>query len=484
MEVDARTLDIAGLDADVCVIGAGPAGLTIARTLAARRSVRIVVLESGGRSSEPDAQVLCDGTAIGDPYAGPGTTRRRQVGGTATMWNTWFGHEPGGKYVPLDAVDFEARPWWPLSGWPFDKASMDPYYERAQSLCGLGPCAYQGADWASPDCSLLPLSPGPLTTDVYQFGPARLFTDTHVREIQQAHNVLLCLHATAVRLATDDAGRSVTRVDTARVSGRPLPVRANLYVLAAGGIENARLLLLAGGAGRQGLGNQSNLVGRCFMEHPRDFSGRLVPADRRLLGRCGLYDFHRAAAGVAMGRLAFTNEARRREQLPGMSVTLLLRPRAFRWWTRHRSNAVELVINIEQAPDPENRIALGIDRDRFDMPKPEIHWRWRELDRQSLARIRGIVTSEIERSGIGRVTFDPDAPPDPNAHHHMGTTRMHRDPQRGVVTEDGRVHGVANLYVAGSSVFPTSGFANPTLTIVALALRLAEHLEGRLASSG
>jgi len=484
MEVDARTLDIAGLDADVCVIGAGPAGLTIARALAARGSARIVVLESGGRGLDPEAQALSEGTTIGDPYVGPGASRRRQVGGTAAIWNTWFDGEPGSKYAPLDAIDFEARDWWPWSGWPFDKASLDPYYERARSLCGLGPCAYEGPDWASPDRPPLPLAPGSLTTSVYQFGQARLFTDVHVREIRQARNVLLCLHATAVRLATDGVGRSVTRVDAARLTGRPLPVRAHLYVLAAGGIENARMLLLTGGAGRQSLGNQSDLVGRCFMEHPRDFSGRLIPADRRLLDQCGLYAFHRAPAGVAMGRLAFTDEARRRDRLPGMSVTLLTRPRGFRWWPRRRSDAVELLINLEQAPDRENRIALGIERDRFDMPKPEVHWRWRELDRQGLARIRTILAREIERSGLGRITFDPDSALDPGAHHHMGTTRMHRDPEWGVVTEDGRVHGVANLFVAGSSIFPTGGFANPTLTVVALALRLAEHLERRLAGSG
>ena len=482
MEVDARTLDIASLDADVCVVGGGPAGLTIARTLAMCGAARIVVLESGGHGPDPDAQMLCEGTTIGDAYAGPGASRHRQAGGTAAIWNTWFGHEPGSKYVALDAIDFEAREWWPLSGWPFDKASLEPYYARARSLCGLGPYSDGGRDRTSPDRPVLALAPGLLTPDVYQFGPARLFTHAYVQELQKARNVLLCLHATAVRIATDDAGRSVTHVDAARVSGRLLRVRANLYVLAAGGIENARLLLASNGLERPSIGDQSDLVGRCFMEHPRDLACRLVPADGRVLDRCGLYAFHQGPTGIVMGRLTFTDEARRREQLPGMSVTLLPRARAFGWWPSRRHDAIELVINLEQAPDRENRIALGTDRDRFDMPKPEVHWRWRDLDRHYLTRIRTIVAGELERSGIGRlVLFDPDAAPDPNAHHHMGTTRMHHDSRRGVVTPDGRVHGVANLFVAGSSVFPTAGFANPTLTIVALAVRLAEHLSNLLA---
>ena len=482
MEVDARTLDAAVLDADVCIVGAGPAGLTLARELATRER-RIVVLESGGRNPDPAAQALSEGTTDGDAYDGPGATRHRQAGGTARSWNTWFGDEVGAKYVPLDAVDFETRAWWPLSGWPFDRAQLDPYYERAQVLCGLGRGAYRGEEWESPDRPCLGLSPGLLTTGVYQFGPGRLFTAVHLEEIRRARNVLLGLNATVVALGRDPGSRSITHVRAACVTGRTLRVRARLFVLATGGIENARLLLLAGRL--QGLDDESGLVGRCFMEHPRDASCRLVPADPRLIDRCGLYDFHRGPDGVAMGRLAFTDEARRRHELPAMSITLQPLPRELRWrpaeWLRtRRVAALGLLINLEQAPDLENRITLGAERDRFDLPRPAIHWRWRALDQRNLDRIHTMVAAELERHGLGRVEIGAGAPPDPNAHHHMGTTRMHRDPRRGVVDEHARVHGIANLFVAGSSVFPTSGFANPTLTIVALALRLADHLARQL----
>src|SRR5262245_33752827 len=260
MEVDVRTLDAASLEADVCIVGAGPAGLTIARSLSMRGDVKIIVLESGGRGPDPEAQALNDGTTIGDPYAGPAVSRHRQAGGTAAIWNTWFGPEAGGKYVALDAVDFEAREWWPLSGWPFDRASLDPYYERARSLCGLTPSGEAGLDAPGSDRPLLARDSGLLTSGLYEFGPARLFTDTYVRELQHSRNVMLCLYATAVGLATDAEARSVTHVTAARVTGRPLRVRAHLYVLAAGGIENARLLLLSSGAGRPALGNQSDLV--------------------------------------------------------------------------------------------------------------------------------------------------------------------------------------------------------------------------------
>jgi choline dehydrogenase-like flavoprotein len=502
MEVDARTLGVPGLDADVCIVGAGPAGLTLARELATRDR-RIVLLESGGRNPDAAAQALGDGTTTGDAYAGPALTRHRQAGGTARIWNTPFGDEMGAKYAPLDAVDFEARPWWPLSGWPFARAQLDPYYERAHALCGLGRFAYRGEDWESPERPCLGLPAGPLTTGVYHFGPDRVFTELHLEEIRRARNVLLCLNATSVELERDPGARSITHVRAACTTGRTLRVRARVFVLAAGGIENARLLLLANHL--HGLGDESGLVGRCFMEHPRDVACRLVPADPGLFARCGLYDMHRGTGGIVMGRLTFTDAARRRQELPAMSITLQPLARGLRWppaealrtrmrgarqaergrWflgpgTGRRFAAFELLVNVEQAPDPENRVTLGDDRDRFGLPTAAIHWRWRAHDQTNLARIHAVVAGELERHGLGRVEVGAGAPPDPNAHHHMGTTRMHRDPRRGVLDEHARVHGVSNLFVVGSSAFPTSGFANPTLTIVALALRLAEHLDEQL----
>jgi choline dehydrogenase-like flavoprotein len=246
------------------------------------------------------------------------------------------------------------------------------------------------------------------------------------------------------------------------------------------------------------------MLGRCFMEHPRDVSARLVPADPRLFERCGLYDLHRAAAGVVMGRLTFTEGARRAQQLPAVSITLLPLPRPFGWapaealrtrllgprrrdgigWAQlpptRRFSAFELLINLEQAPDPDNRITLGASRDRFELPRAAVHWRWRERDERERARVHAIVAEECARHGLGRVEVTAGLAPDPNAHHHLGTTRMHAEPRKGVVDAHGRVHDLTNLFVAGSSLFPTGGFANPTLTLVALALRLAEHLDAQL----
>ena len=505
MELDARTLDVPALEADVCIVGAGPAGLTLAGALAARGR-RVVLLESGGRTAEPAIQALSEGTTSGDAYEGPGPTRHRQAGGTVAIWNTGFEEVTGAKYVPLAPVDLEARDWWPLSGWPLEPGELARYYARAQSVCGLGSGTYRGEDWADADRPCLPLAPGPLVTGVYQFGSDRAFSGSALDAIRRAANVVLCLHATMVGLELDGARRALVRVRVASLNGRRLFVHARHFVLAGGGIENARLLLLAGAAHH--LPEPSGWLGRCFMEHPRDVSCRLLPSDPNLFDRCGFYDMHRAPGGIVAGHLMLADAARRDQRLPAMSITLQPTPRELawapaervrtrlrgprermraNWWagprTSRRYGAFALLMNLEQAPDPDNRVTLGPDRDAFGLPRAALHWRWRPRDGESLVRLRALVVSELERHGLGRVVVDADTPLDPNAHHHAGTTRMHADARLGVLDADSRVLGLANLFVTGSSVFPTSGFANPTLTIVALALRLADHLEVRLSSS-
>lgn len=493
------------LEADICIIGAGPAGLTLARELVGLdRSV--LLIESGGFRAESLAQRLNEGVVVGDPYVGLRGTRHRQVGGTAHSWNTRVSHEVGAKYVPFDALDFEDRSRVPLTGWPFDWAHVAWYYRRAQELCGLGPFAYDGADWVSAgDSQTLPFA-DPLITRVYQFGPARLFTQTYVQEVGAASNVHLCHHATVTRLVTDQAGQRVVAAEGVSFTGNRLRLRARVFVLAAGAVENARLLLLSSEAGTRGLGNQHDWVGRCFMEHPRDTALTLIPDSPELIRQAAFYDLHEAGDGTMIGgRLAVAEETIRSGQMPNLSISLLpltrtsglvgavaarlrsllpKRPRrtpaeGYGWshtpagWEAF--DRFQLLINLEQRPNPENRIVLGRARDAIGVPRAEMHWRWGDDEHAELERVRESLRDWIEASGLGRVELEPGRP-DPNAHHHAGTTRISADPRFGVADADTRVYGTENLYVTGASVFPTASFANPTLTIVALALRLGDHL--------
>jgi choline dehydrogenase-like flavoprotein len=516
MDVDARTVaDGATLECDLCIVGAGPAGLTLADALRGA-GADIVILESGGHGAEAAAQDLNDGTTVGSAYGDLRQVRHRQVGGAANIWNTGIGEAIGAKYVPLDPLDFAARSWVPLSGWPFGAEELAPFYAKAQRVCGLGRSDYDAATWTSASQGTLPFGGG-LTTRIYQFGLARPFVVDLPAVVAAAPTIRLVHHATACRIATDAVGEHVHGVQAVGVTDARFSVRARLVVLAMGAIENARLLLASSDARPEGLGNGTGWVGRCFMEHPRDFAIRWVPARRAILDEAGFYDIHAAPCGtMLMGRLAIQAEALRVKGLPQASATLLpfrgggsswlgqqahraaaalgfgdalLRryPRGGAEWSRHKQpsaayDAVRLLLNTEQFPNPENRIVLGTTRDRYGVPRAALHWHWTADDQRRLTGLRAVLREGIEGAGLGGVEFAEGVAPNPLAHHHAGTTRMHADPSQGVVDADGRVHGIANLYVAGGSVFPTAGFANPTLTIVALALRLADRLKGLLAA--
>ncbi|MEP7088296.1 MAG: GMC oxidoreductase, partial [Gemmatimonadota bacterium] len=493
MKLDAKRF-IGGetLDTDICIVGAGPAGLVIASELVDRHC-DVIILESGGNRAEPEILALNVGDTTGDIYAGLGATRHRQVGGTAQLWNSAANAVIGAKYSPLSAEDFRVRPAADYCGWPFELLELQSDYERAQRICRLGPFAYEGAAWAQPGRN--PWSDvGPdLVSRVYQCGDRDALLVPLRAAIAGATNVRLYFHATAISFEATAAGRRLSAIHVGAPGGARWTVRAKRIVFAAGAVENARLLLLL----NESLGRTKDgaeWVGRGFMEHPRDRAITLRPRSPDTLARSAFYDLHLGANETwIIGRLAMADEALASGELLNASATIFPRPNeAAPWWrrwltkgghgwsTRRQSagqfDGFDVLLNVEQSPHPDNRITLSAKRDSLGVARVELHWRWRPEDQARLQRVRELIAKNLE--GIGTSTIDVHARPDPNAHHHAGTTRMHDDPRRGVADRNGRVHSTENLYVAGASAFPTAGFANPVLTIVAMALRLARHLQG------
>jgi choline dehydrogenase-like flavoprotein len=500
MELDATTFrEGTTLDTDTCIVGAGPAGLVLAAELVGK-SCDVIVLESGGHAAQAEILALNDGDMSGDVYAGLGATRHRRVGGTAQLWNSATAGRIGAKYAPLDAADFEPRPARAESGWPFTLDELRVDYERAQRICALGPFAYDATAWS--DSLHQPwsaLGPG-LVSRVYQAGARDALLSPLRASITQATNVRLCTHATAVALHRGKSSREITSVSVATAGAARWSVRAKRVVLAAGAVENARMLLLTD-EGSGAIGNASGWLGRGFMEHPRDRALTLHPRTGTLYEQSAFYDQWRAADGTwLVGRLALDHAALGSADVLNASATLFPRASArrarlraalpafaARWlrgeghgWsgTRRSARAYDgfaVLLNVEQTPHRDNRVSLSARRDSLGVPLPSLHWRWRADDHARLERLRAMLARELET--IGAVTIDRDALPDPNAHHHAGTTRMHEDPRHGVTDRHGRVHGTDNLHVAGASTFPTAGFVNPMLTIVALSVRLARHLD-------
>jgi choline dehydrogenase-like flavoprotein len=513
---------------DVCIIGAGPAGITVARELIGN-GARVWLLESGGKDVERRAQRLNRGQSVGYPIHRPHQSRVRAFGGTSRHWigagdETWAAR-------PLDPLDFEVRPGIRHSGWPFDRAHLDPFYAEAQRLCRLGPYDYEIDRWVDQGRTPpLPLPPGPVETTVFQHGTTSF--EGFYEELVRASNVTLVMHASVVDLAVGDDPARVERLDVRRDDGTRCIVRPHLVVLAAGGVENPRLLLLSRGVHGRGLGNERDLVGRFFAERLSARTGYIVPTTPQLVARAGLYDVHAAAAGVhVQGALRVRDSVQRDGQLlncafflptRNMSITAesvrsvatLAKARRRRplpaGMLGHLRNIatgldelgafaldrlrapdvgrsiLALRAQAEQAPNPSSRVTLGTRRDRFGQPVARVDWRPAASDRASIRASQEVVDGSLRAAGLGHVEFmlgdeDPPALLEGNF-HHLGTTRMHRDPAHGVVDADCRVHGMQNVYVTGSSVFPTYGCSNPTLTVAALALRLADHLKKQLAA--
>lgn len=524
---DARGLtDGARLDADLCIVGAGVAGITIARELAAT-GLRVCVLESGDRGLGRPGRDAVRGPSTGYSYYRHVKARARAFGGSSLLWPL----DEGWRARPLDPIDFERRPGIEPSGWPLRPGDLAPYYAKAQEVCDLGPADYAVVTWRTPQTPPLDLDPALVDTQMFQLGSTNF--GRHLAELQRTGSVQVWLNATVTDIRTDDDAGVVDRLLVANGTGGRLEVHAKVFVLAAGGIDNPRLLLASVSRHRNGIGNANDLVGRYFMERLSTRSGAIVPTDPSLIERSGLYTTHTVAGTRVEGTLRLRDEVIRREQLLNCVFFLLPRSRSFtvegvrslatmvkglervplpEQPLRHLGNivrdlprvvravrerlpghggAAEHVLAVrpqgEQLPNPLSRVTLDRARDRFGVPRAHLHWRLSELDRRSIRRTQELLDAELRRSGVGVLDgmLGDENPPAlfEGNKHHMGTTRMADDLAHGVVNRDGRVHAMDNLYVAGSSIFPTAGASNPTLTITALALRLADELRRVLAEA-
>jgi choline dehydrogenase-like flavoprotein len=506
-----RHPDGAAFDVDVCVVGAGPVGIAVAREFAGT-STSVLVVETGGLDPAPETERLNDGETTGLPLPTLLDGRTRAFGGATKLWP--------GQCVRLDDGDLAARDWVPDSGWPITAADLLPYYRRAEDWFAMGDGAFDERAWER-----FGLTPPAFDGDrlVHKSSVYTPFPDTgsHLQaEFAGSANVRVLLHATVVRVHAAPDG-AVGAVDLRALDGRSGTVRAGAVVLAGGGVENARTLLVSG------LGNEHDTVGRWFHEHPalwvdldvdrpdalQKFYGRLgrrtirylpkirlaprVQREQRVLNGVAdvIYELAEPRGRAAARELSSALQGRR---LPrGLGAADLagaareLGPvalAAFRRFAQGRPSPAPLTgarlkILMEQAPNRDSRITLSDERDALGTPKARVDWRLTELDRRTAEVLTSTLDTEFRRLGLARLRdldrLAGDGWTDgvEEACHHMGTTRMSVDPRSGVVDPDLQVHGVPGLYACGSSVFPTGGYANPTLTIVALALRLADHLK-------
>jgi choline dehydrogenase-like flavoprotein len=514
MLVDANDADRGLFDRafDACVIGTGPAGMTVALRLAAR-GFSVALMEGGGLDLEPESQALYEGEVVGLDYYPLQDARLRMFGGASMHW--------GGRCRALDAINYLPRSFEPLSGWPIRKEDLDPYQPEADAILDLIPAS------EAPD---LPITQAEQRFHriQYRYSPPTRFGDKYRDEIAASEAITCALNANLVDLRLDDGLATLTEARFKSFTpGDPgFAIRARVFVLALGGLENPRALLNCTSQIPAGIGNQNDLVGRFFCEHPHILLGQAylenpVPEaelkaspeeayapTEAFMEQHEILSFSLLVTPTIEPPLAFTTEFVRSagcvtsftERLAeGVLGRDLNCDRGgldmyFAQGDGHHAVQARIAVHSEQSLQRDSRVMLADETDAFGLRRIRFDWQIGALDYRTLETAVTEFGVHYAEQGIGRVQLsdwllvEPQQLPGLNqgsrvgGHHHMCATRMSADPREGVVDADCKVHGIANLYIGGSSAFATSGYANPTYTIVQLSLRLGDHLTGLLRS--
>jgi choline dehydrogenase-like flavoprotein len=521
------------LRCDVCIIGTGPAGITIARELSGT-PLRVTLLESGGAVRQEASDALNEIESVGWPRVmDQWEVRNRVVGGSSATWKA--------RCAPFDEIDMQARDWVPYSGWPTAIGNLSSYIDRSAKHLGLG--AGNGITddriWALTGHSRMRTGPDPdpdkLLPMFWQFGRDPVNSYDRIRfshfTADLGSNVTIVTNATVVRINANEPATAVESVEFAAVDGRLWKLSATTVVLCAGGIEHARLLLSSHNVVAQGLGNGRDLVGRFLMDHIRGPVARFQPGNTRAaLKQFASFKSPSTGTNTFQHGMRLSPEVQRAERLLNCSAWLeehlapddpwemlirfLRRESGARpdlrlmlensglliyglkeHFISHRAiprklTGVTLEAMCEQAPNPDSRITLSDRRDRLGMRISRIDWRVSEEEARAMRRMTELMIEQFSRMGVDPpeiVEWVRDEAMFPQMYrdvaHPTGTTRMAEDPAQGVVDVQCQVHGVNGLFIAGSSVFPTVGHANPTQLIVALAVRLSDTLKDRASAN-
>lgn len=563
MNLDPQSIpDQSELTTDVCIIGAGPAGLALAQEML-DSNFDVIVLESGGEEFDLATQDLAEGEMQETPDLYPNIRWQhdRRLGGTAIQWDVKINGRQNAHLATFDPVDFKKRDWMPNSGWPIDYDTLHPFYLRALKLWETGIESLDLEPWISEERKPLQFKDNLLESKLYMTGSKNLLIEGIGGRIKAAKNMRLIMKANAVELKTNESASEVTAVQVACLDGRRFQVKAKFVVLTQGAYQVPRLLLNSDSVAKNGLGNDSGLVGRYLMDRQFVKTGTLFPS--KPISAFGLYDLQHRGLSHILAKLAIPEAVLDQKQLMNVTIGLNAQPgfsrarmvqRLYGRGTTYRSpayysikqliqaakerrmpdgafrhlynvvaNLDDIVYNkvarapwfqtpydrdsggwfaepdrdklfqvidmyqiAEQHPDPDNRIELSERRDATGMRLPKVFFRWNEFDIRSALGSQDIVQKAFETSGLGRFRVERrDGMPlvtQMTTHHPAGTARMSDDPTRGVTDPNCKVHNVGNLYVGSSAVFPTGGCAPPTLTIVALCVRIADTIKARLAS--
>lgn len=459
---------------DICIVGTGPAGVMLALKLESAGKM-IALLEGGDKVYSQTSQDLYKGSIFGDPYPDLDTIRLRFHGGSSNCWGGWCRH--------LDEEDFQPKSANPLTEWPIRKSDLDPYLKDASDFLGVTTIEDDEILGTSGLKEITFRYSKPIVRVAGKFG----------EKLNRSENIHQYFNANVTSFETN--GRSVEAVNIADPAGKNSQLKANKYVLATGGIENSRILLWSDELANGALIRNGTTLGKYWMEHPHfSLGGALLT---------GKHKFTLDTRGTAF----FAPTKKTMDENRTLSCGLRLRPRLYsdtkkiiadiacvaprvgKWaaqlFEKDLICAANLYAAWEQEPRQINRIELSEEKDRLGVPRVKLFWRKSQTDLRTARKTAEILGQYFAESNIGRVHLNAwvlgneEYPTDERiaGPHHMGGTRMASDPGSGIVDRNCKVHYQENLYISGSSVFPSCGHANPTLTLVQLAARLADHIK-------
>ena len=462
---------------DFCIVGTGPAGITLARKLS-KYGKSVLLLEAGGLDYSKGSQNFYECESIGHE-AWPKFTRLRYFGGTSNHWS--------GRCRPFDSSDFNSRKINSLPGWPIRYSAIQPYLEEAMDILDLD--TEQGFKSINKDLLKNHFSP-----DTFSKSPPTRFKSKYLSEIETAENIDCFYNATATDLTLDGSCRTVTHVEISNYKNYKSTISANKFILCLGGIETPRFMLNCNNQIKAGVGNSNDMVGRCFMEHLNVRMGSFLYQDAETVSGMQLYgddEFIKTnnigKSNISLGIVSKVRSYGRTKAIKNFFKNLACRmdiEEKVQFISDFKCPGMGSIGTlIEQSPNLDSRVSLSQITDNFGLYRAKFNWQLSNFDRQTIRKTGLAMAKEFSLSGLGNVRLE-DFILDSNQEikfghhaHHMGTTRMSEHPKYGVVDKNSKVHDLNNLYIAGSSVFSTGGACNPTMPIIQLTLRLADHLQ-------
>jgi choline dehydrogenase-like flavoprotein len=458
------------LNYDLVIIGSGPAGLSLAYKLLGN-DFKVAVIEGGGKNYSTESLETYKGQVIGDKYFDLQFSRQRFFGGTSNHWTGWC--------RPLDAHDFEYKDHQKNASWPIKRLDLEPYFDEASKILEIN---------TEYDDELLNSEFG-VKKISFNFSPPVRFGKKY-ENIFIGNNLDLFLNSNLVNFTK--MGSSIDTGTFRSFNSNSFQIKSKTFVLATGGIENSRLMLALNQKNNNKLFRKEMPIGKYWMEHPHFTIGEsIVPLgwENRFLA---LTSSKQKELGILNCGIRF--EAMNKKALKQLIADVACYApetgkKLFKMMERNLVCGAKIRAAWEQAPNKNNKITLSkTEKDIFGIPRPILHYKKTDFDKNTVYKTIKQIASYGNSLSYGKIkVFDYVSslgvyPQEDElaGYHHMGGTRMSDSNQDGVVDKNLKVHGINNFFIAGSSVFPSGGHANPTLTITQLSLRLGDHIKNIL----